>query len=255
MSAGGDVARRRAGRVVVGLVVLGVLAAAAFPPVAQPPDYHDFADRRTWLGVPNAADVLSNLGFLIAGIAGLRVCLRRRLVARAQYLVCFTGITLTAAGSAYYHWDPDTARLVWDRLPMTLGFMGLLAAIVGERLGPRLGRHLLAPLLVIGPGSVLYWAASEAWGAGDLRPYAAVQFLSLLIIAALLVLAPRVYGHPRLLWAGLACYAAAKLGESLDHEIFALTGERISGHTLKHLLAAAGIGLIARMLDRRDDGR
>ena len=30
-------------------------------PIAQWADYHAFADQRTWLGVPNAANVLSNL--------------------------------------------------------------------------------------------------------------------------------------------------------------------------------------------------
>lgn len=246
-----DRARRRAAIVAVTLVVLGLIAIFTRPPIAQPPEYHDFVDTRPLLGVPNGGDVLSNLGFLLAGVAGLQACMRRRFAARPQYLVFFLGIALTAFGSGWYHLAPDNDRLLWDRLPMTLGFMGLLAAIVGERLDPRLGRGLLAPLLVLGPASVLYWAASEAAGAGDLRPYVAVQFLSLLVMAALLLVAPRRHARAGLLWAGLGCYALAKLCEALDRPIFAGTGELVSGHTLKHLLAAVGVGLIARMIARR----
>ena len=40
-------------------------------PIAQPEHFHEFADRRTMFGVPNAADVLSNAGFAIVGLWGL----------------------------------------------------------------------------------------------------------------------------------------------------------------------------------------
>ncbi len=241
-------ARRRAAIVAIVLVVIGLAVVATQPPIRQPQDYHDFADHRALLGAANGGDVLSNLGFAIAGLAGLFACVRRSFAARPQYLVFFVGITLTAAGSAYYHLAPDDPRLVWDRLPMTLGFMGLLAAVVGERIDPRRGHQLLAPLLVLGVASVLYWFAVD-----DLRPYVAVQFGSLLVIVSLLVLGQRqpADGHPRLLWAGLAWYVLAKLGEALDRPIFAATGELVSGHTLKHLAAAVGVGLIARMIARR----
>lgn len=244
----GSRARRRAAIVALVLVAIGVLVIAAQPPIRQPQDYHDFADHRALLGVPNNGDVLSNLGFVIAGLSGLLACARRSFGARPQYLVFFAGVALTGAGSAYYHLAPDDARLVWDRLPMTLGFMGLLAAIIGERLDPRRGHQLLPPLLVLGLASVLHWYALD-----DLRSYAAVQFGSLLIIITLLLLAPRrpADTHPQLLWMGLAWYVLAKLLEALDRPIFAATNQLISGHTLKHLAAAVGVWLIARMISRR----
>lgn len=42
--------------------------------------------------------------------------------------VLFAGVLLTSAGSTWYHLAPTNDSLVWDRLPMTLGFMGLFAA-------------------------------------------------------------------------------------------------------------------------------
>ncbi len=243
-------ARRRAAILTAAVTVLGLFVVCSRPPTPQPPEYHDFVDTRAWLGIPNAGDVLSNLAFLVVGALGL-VAARRPSGVRPQYLVFFTGVALTAFGSAYYHLAPDNPRLVWDRLPMTLGFMGLLAAIIGERIDVRRGRQLLAPLLALGLASVLHWIWSESQGAGDLRPYAAVQFLSLLVIVTLLLAAPRRFSHAGLLWAGLACYALAKALEALDAEVFAATGELVSGHTLKHLAAALGVGLIARMIARR----
>ena len=44
--------------------------ALLMPGMAQSESYHAFADQRGWAGLPHAADVLSNLGFLAAGLAG-----------------------------------------------------------------------------------------------------------------------------------------------------------------------------------------
>ena len=42
---------------------------------------------------------------------------------------------MVAIGSSYYHWKPSNSRLVWDRLPMTVGFMSLVAVVISETLG------------------------------------------------------------------------------------------------------------------------
>ena len=44
----------------------------------------------------------------------------------------FLGIALTGFGSSYYHWDPNDRTLFWDRLPMALSFMAILAIVIGE---------------------------------------------------------------------------------------------------------------------------
>lgn len=52
---------------------------------------------------------------------------------------------------------------------MTPGFMAVFAMMISERVSPRLGINLLAPLCVIGLLSVYWWAIRD-----DLRAYAIV---------------------------------------------------------------------------------
>src|SRR6186713_3408635 len=137
--------------VTVGLAV----AAFSVPAMPQPLSYHAFADCRTFWAIPNFFNVISNLPFLVGGGLGLALIWRgggRFLDAREQlpYLVFFLGALLTCFGSAWYHAAPDNARLVWDRLPMTLGFAGLVAAAVAERVDLKLGLKSLWPLLLVG---------------------------------------------------------------------------------------------------------
>jgi hypothetical protein len=161
----------------------------------------------------------------------------------------FVGLILTAAGSSYYHLQPDNATLAWDRLPMAIVMMSLLAAIVAERVSVRAGLLLLPLLLFIGLSSVLQWRVSEARGAGDLRFYAAVQLYSVLFLVIALLL-PSRYTRGRDLAIVAGFYVLAKVLEALDRPIFDL-GHIVSGHTLKHL-AAAGAGYwILRMLQKR----
>lgn len=216
--------------------------------IPQDPAYHHFADTRTMLGVPNALNVISNFPFLVIGVAGL-LALRRGHAKfvdareRWPYIALFVGVTLTAFGSAWYHLNPNNATLVWDRLPMTLGFMGLLCAIVAERISVRLGLMLLVPLLTAGMASVLYWRAAD-----DLRPYLLVQFGPILIIPVLLWCFPDRYTHTLRLVRVFGWYVAARILESLDG---AMAGSPISGHTLKHLAAAWACWEIVRMLQVR----
>lgn len=236
------------------IVVLSLVASLAVvltrPPIPQDQAYHVFADQRAWLGIPNCLDVLSNIPFAIVGLAGLVVTFRRRPVEQWPYATLFAGAALTAFGSAYYHWAPDNARLVWDRLPMTLGFMGLLCAVIAERVSLALSRWLLVPLMAIGGASVAYWHWSELRGAGDLRPYALVQFGSLLVVLLVLVLYRARYTGSGYFFAGIGAYLAAKVFEAADQQIFAL-GQVVSGHSLKHLAAAGGIACLVVMLRSR----
>ena len=211
-------------------------------PIPQDPIYHLFVDGRQLFAVPNSWNVVSTLPLLLVGVWGLLyvnkhghdVCVPELVL---SYRVFFVGILLTACGSAYYHLMPSNESLVFDRLPMTIGFAGLFSIVTGEFVSVRIGRRLLIPLLVIGIASVAFWAITESRGVGDLRPYALVQFLPILLIPVILVVYRRASGSARYFWVMIAFYVVAKLCEHFDAEIFSL-GEIVSGHTLKHLFAS-----------------
>jgi hypothetical protein len=133
---------------------------------------------------------------------------------------------------------------------MTIGFMGLLTAMIGERVSGRAAGWLFVPLMALGAFSVACWAWTEGRGAGDLRLYGLVQFGSLTLVLALLALYPATQPGTAYLIAGLGAYGAAKLFEALDARIYAL-GQVVSGHTLKHVAAAIGLAVIAAMMRHR----
>jgi hypothetical protein len=228
------------------------------PRIPQPASYHLFADRRPLLGIPNFGDVASNLPFAVIGIWGLVFLGRCRSNRESRhfldprelwpYAAVFAGLVLTAFGSSWYHLNPNNATLVWDRLPMTITFMGMVAAVIMERISLRLGL-LLPVLLAIGLMSVLQWNWSEMRGAGDLRFYAAVQAWSALVILLALFF-PARYTEGRYLGFLVGFYALAKVLELFDKPIFAAL-RVVSGHTLKHLAAAAAGYSILLMVEKR----
>ena len=240
---------------VVAAVVM--LFAAFSPRVPQPESYHHFADQRAWLGIPHFGDVVSNLPFAIVGLWGCWFIFSDRgqskFVDRRErwpYAVGFSGLLLTFFGSSYYHLAPDNARLAFDRLPMTLVFMPLVAAMVAERISVRAGLWLLPVLTAVGAASVWQWYASERRGEGDLRLYAAVQIYALLALLVALLL-PARYTRGADLAGVVGFYALAKILETADRRVFLGSGGTVSGHTLKHLAAAAAGYWILRMLGKR----
>lgn len=241
---------------VVFTIAVGTVAALS-PRIPQPQSYHDFADQRSLLGIPNFGDVASNLLFAVGGVWGLIVLCRRcgqELFIdpreRWAYVLVFLGLLLTAFGSAYYHLAPDNARLVWDRLPMTLAFMGLVSAMISERVSVQGSFYLLPLLLLIGASSVVLWWYSEIRGAGDLRFYAAVQVYAVLILPVLLLL-PARYTRSWDFAVVFCFYVLAKIFEMVDRRIFSIDRHSISGHTLKHLAAGAAGFWILMMLRKR----
>jgi hypothetical protein len=225
------------------------------PKIPQDLNYHDFGDRKEIMGIPNFWNVMTNLPFLIVGLMGIRQVTASRLDGglpqlRPAYLMFFIGVDLTGLGSGYYHLNPDNGTLVWDRLPMTIAFMALFSAIVGEFLSIEWGRRLLYPLVLIGMASVIFWHWSEQQGLGDLRFYGLVQFLPMLLIPVMLVFCqPRLSGNGYL-WGIVGIYVAAKLAEAGDAVIYEHL-RFLSGHSLKHLLAAGGAGLFLIALQKR----
>ncbi len=217
------------------------------PPIAQDPSYHDFADRRGLFGIHSFLNLATNLAFLAVGVAGIMLCATREgLGARRAWMACFIGVALVCFGSGYYHLAPDNGTLVWDRLPMSIGFMALSVAVLAEYVNPRLENYLLVPAIALGLASVIYWRFTD-----DLRLYVLVQFLPLFMLPAILLLFRSPRKDHGFLLAALVIYLVSKLAEHYDRAVFGWTGEIISGHSLKHLLAATALLVVYGMLRRR----
>ena len=250
--------------ILIGLLVAGLVGLLFLDPIAQDPAYHLFADDRSYLGIPHFNDVSSNTGFALVGVVGLLAVLgfRGQLVFdqpsdRRPYGVFFLGVALISLGSAYYHWAPSNARLFWDRLPMVVAFAGFCAAVVADRIDAKAGNSwLLALLIGLGILSLIYWQVTETHGRGDLRFYGLVQFYPMVAVPVACALFPaRRYTAGRYIPWVIAWYALAKVFEGFDREIFSLTGETISGHTLKHLAATVATYVVLHMLTSPPRGR
>jgi hypothetical protein len=249
---------------------LFILASAIFwcffmmvfiPPIPQYQSYHDFADQRSlnqlasplsFLKVSNALDVLSNIPFLIVGLHGLYLFLSPKTIIfltsfeKLGWIIFFLSVAFVCIGSSYYHLKPSNGTLVWDRLPMTVGFSSLLGLLIDERVNPVFGKSLFPFLLAAGFASCAYWYYRD-----DLRPYILVQFYPMFYIPMLLLISSPVYSHTLHYVYACILYTLAKASEIADKQIFRLTSNTISGHTLKHILAALAIAVILYMLKVR----
>lgn len=229
--------------------VLALLALALWGPVLHDhPHQHGFADQRTLWGIPCALDVLSNLPFALAGAWGLVLLGRVRpgaldAATRATARLFCAGLLLTAAASSWYHWQPDNAGLLWDRLGMAVAFAGMLGLAAAQRVSPRAGSATALVALAAGPLAVLWWAHTS-----NLLPWAVVQLGGMLLVLALACLPQRAGALALRLGAVIAWYGAAKLLELGDHAVFEATGQWVAGHSLKHLAAAAAAWPVLRAL-------
>lgn len=232
---------------IVGLLVLaGVVWGVKRGQYPQKLSYHDFADDLTYWGVPNAANVLSNLFFVVPAAYGFGRSDRwlGRPWEKVGTFIFFAGLLAVAAGSSYYHYQPANGPLVWDRIPITIVFMALFALVLGDTIHDKAGEWLLAPLIALGCFSAVIWLPTD-----DLRIYGVVQFGSMIAMMVLSGLLARKLGRVWLLGAGLL-YGGAKFLEDKDHRVFEAL-RPLSGHALKHLFAALATLFIAIMLTSR----
>lgn len=242
-------------RWIAAFTLLAFVAAVLLPPMRQPLDYHDFADHRHAYGVENFLDVVSNLGFLFAGVMGFVIVFGGRTrfefaSERWPFAVFFAGVLLTALGSAYYHLAPDNETLFWDRLPMTIAFMGLVSSQIVDRINVRAGLLVLLPAVLLGLASVIYWRATERMGAGNVMPYAVLQGYSVFVLLLLAWMSPSRYTRGNDIFWVFGWYLLSKLLETFDRQVLAIN-HLVSGHTLKHLAAAAAAFVVCYMLMRR----
>jgi len=245
--------------ILVLVAIAGVGAVFSFPPVAQDPHFHDFADRVRFLGIPNFGNVISNLVFVVVGIMGLIVLKGVAGRERNYYLpqemlfffLVFAGSVLIGVGSIFYHWAPSHATLLYDRLPMAVVFMALFALVISDRIGIKAGLAALGPLVFAGMGTVLYWDHTEIMGRGDLRPYALVQFLPIVLIPLMFVLFRPHYSRSDYVLYLIGWYLVAKVFEHFDALIFEATARTLSGHTLKHLFAGSALYYVICYMEER----
>ena len=236
----------------VALLLYAILR-LVFGPLPQWLSYHDFADTRQLGFVPRAGDVLTNLAILISGLWG--ALLYRQVTVtgdeRPAYRLAVIAAILTAFGSAYYHWDPSNARLVWDRLPMSLLLTSVLALVLADRVSPPFGREALLPFGLVAVGGVLLWGFTEAAGRGDLLLYLVMRIGATVAVMTLLILRPPRHSGSGWLWAAVAFDVAETICERLDWQIWDLTGGIASGHNLKHLFSGAVIACLFGWLRQR----
>ncbi len=233
--------------IILGIIGLTFLAIMMREPIIQNIEYHNFADKRPFMGINNFGDVFSNIVFIFTGIFGLHTLRKSsNIKATLSWSIFFVGVLLVAPGSAWYHWNPNNSTLVWDRLPMTIAFMGLFTAMISTFISLRFERLLLPISLLFGFSSVILWDIS-----GDLRLYYFVQIVPLVVIPTVIVLFKSKTIDPKYLVFALLFYVLAKIVEFSDKDIFAFTDFTISGHTLKHLAAAVAPLIIATMLKKK----
>lgn len=226
------------------IALVAVAALALHGPIVQWAGYHAFADDRPWAGVPHAWNVISNLPF---ALAGLWAWPKLREAGAAWRAFC-AAIVATAFGSSVYHWQPNDLTLLVDRLPIAWACASLMCAFLSERIDPAWrSTRVVSCALVAASAAVAWWGIGTVVGIGDLRPYVLVQFLPMLLIPAALLLRMRRDaggGVPDgVWWAALALYAAAKGLEVADGAVLDVL-HAVSGHSLKHLVAAGAAALL-----------
>jgi uncharacterized membrane protein YwzB len=223
----------------IGLIIL-LLLAIFLPAIAQNQNYHNFIDQRTFFRIKNASNTLSNLAFIVVGLWGLINFYKNKYIKISNSFsvllnLFFISIILTGLGSSYYHLSPNDFTLVFDRLALSLTFAVILAMLASIRISERSGFHTLAELIILAPLSVLLWNYN-----GNLTPYAVLQFGGIIIIILTLLLTKAQKQSP-CFTSLIILYGFAKVAEFYDVEIFKLSQNLISGHTLKHLIASIAV--------------
>jgi hypothetical protein len=180
--------------------------------------YNYFADKRCKTicncKIANFNDVFSNVIYLLGGLFQLY---------KTNYSIGISGI-LVSIGSAYYHLNPNMITLFFDRLPMQIAFLSIIfKKIVFDTSIEHIGVWLLTF------GSLFNWVYNY-----NLIPYAAFQ-LSMIIYWLFM---------DNTMLVEVTLYILAKICEDNDMQIYKITNNNISGHTIKHLVSGCALFFI-----------
>lgn len=203
--------------------------------------YHEFVDERNFLGINRFWDTISNIAFLWVGLLFVKeIFLTDKkdfnliLVAIGTILVCF--------GSGYYHLLPDDGRLLWDRLPISIVFAGILSySIHSNNLIAENWKSIFnKSYLIFSIFSVVIWYVGSLYNTSILGSYVFIQFGGMLLLIYMAMTGKNKDFNKKII-AVLAWYILAKLAEHFDIQIYHLTQEVFSGHTFKHILSAIAL--------------
>ncbi len=243
--------RSRRIAILVGWAAIVSILIVLVAPAHQDQGYHLFAPSPGF-GQEHFWIVATNIAFLVVGTIGLLrlAMVRDRFPRKGEiypYLAVLAGFLLVAVGSAIYHLAPQDATLVWDRAAMVVIFAGLVSIFATDRIAPQAGPHLVLPvLMILGLGSQIVWRFG-----GDLRLYWVIEVGTVALIPAIVLLFDGRRTRLRQVFWMAACFSLATATEFFDHQIHAASGGWISGHALKHLLAAAAGLAVIDMLPRK----
>ena len=192
-------------------------------------------------------NVLTSIPFLVLGVSGITSIGDWRGARRLPFAAFVLSLIPVGLGSIFYHWSPSTGHLLLDRLPISICLAAFACAVVNEYFQTSWGSVLLLPAVLFSAVSVLYWYFTAIEGRENLVPYAAVQGCAAGFSALVVFTRPgRREGIAGLRWA-LAIYAAARIIELFQQDIYRTVGTDI-GHPMKHLLVCLAAFLVVRTL-------
>lgn len=203
--------------------------------------YHDFVDERKFLGIPRFFDTVSNFGFFLVGFLFIKEIFLKDekdknliWIAIGTILVCF--------GSGYYHLMPEDSRLLWDRLPISIVFAGILSYSLhaNELIKVSWKKSFDIGYLVFSIMSVLIWYIGSLENKSWLSAYVFVQFGGMIILIYVSLIGKNKEFNQKI-FAVLIWYVVAKICEHFDSTIYQWTEQMISGHTLKHIFSAIAL--------------
>ena len=194
--------------------------------IPLPQEYHNFADKRIFLGIPNMMNVISNFVFLIPAIIHFKRTKKNTLL--------ILHIILLSIASGYYHLNPSDETIFWDILMIATTSMIVLITISDTKYGLLLYSYAIF--------SILYWKYSD-----DLRLYI------LILIGVPLYIVLKYYKNINLkkyIYVIVFMGILTRISEHNDHEIYEFTNYQISGHTLKHIFAIIAVWYVVKLLQK-----
>jgi hypothetical protein len=244
---------------VMALLIYTILFAITYiwilPASPQNVAYHDFADARHLFGIDNFFNVVSNIGFILAGCWGIYLIFTYKrnttfinASERWPYFAFFISAVLVGFGSGFYHFNPNNSTILWDRLPMSITAAAYFSTVFTERVNRKFSLSFMIPLIIIAMLSTVWWEFTEIDGHGDLRIYSWTQTYLLSMMILILLLFPARYTKVSYIFMTLGLYAVAKVFEYFDVAVYNFTHQIISGHVIKHLTAAVGMYFVGKYI-------